>query len=73
MSHLKFDYLELEIIHSNWDVIVWYRLSLKKSLKEKKKKISQNISHQDLYLGWVYRMHCKIGNRWIKYWQQVDL
>jgi hypothetical protein len=53
MSHLKFNYLEPEIIiiHSNWDVILWYRLSLKKLRKEGKKKISQNINHQDLVFG----------------------
>ena len=75
MSHLKFDYLEPEtmIIRSNWDVIVWYRLSHKKSRKEGKKQISESINHQDLVFGKVNRMHRKIGNRWIKCWQPIEL
>ena len=55
------------IIHWNWDVIVWYRY-LSRSHRR-----SQDLSTKTWYLRRFNWMPCKFSNRWIMYWQPIDL
>ena len=41
--------------------------------KDRKGKYAKTLTTQTWYLGRVYKIHYKSGNKWIEYWQLIDL